>query len=80
MQDAIDEVGRGARWDPARWDAASARSLLDDAEVIAGECPSSRPELERLAAGGLLPPDLQALAEAALQRYRENDQQATAAA
>jgi len=80
MQDAIDEVGRGARWDPARWDAASARSLLlDDDEVAAGECSSSRPELERLAADGLLPPDLQALADAALQRYRENDQRAAQA-
>jgi hypothetical protein len=80
MQDAIDEVGRGARWDPARWDAASARTLLlDDDEVAAGECSSSRPELERLAAGGLLPPDLQAAAAAALQRYRENDQQAAQA-
>jgi hypothetical protein len=80
MQDAIEEVGRGARWDPARWDAASARLLLlDDDEVAAGECSSSRPELERLAAGGLLPPDLKALADAALQRYRENDQQAAQA-
>jgi hypothetical protein len=80
MQDAIDEVGRGARWDPARWDAASARTLLlEDDEVAAGECSSSRPELERLAAGGLLPPDLQAAAAAALQRYRENDQQAAQA-
>jgi hypothetical protein len=79
MQDAIDEVGRGARWDPARWDAASARTLLlEDDEVAAGECSSSRPELERLAADGLLPPDLQALADAALQRYRENDQRAPA--
>jgi hypothetical protein len=79
MQDAIDEVGRGARWDAARWDAASARSLLDDDEVMAGECAASRPELERLAAGGLLPPDLQALADAALERYQQL-QQATAAA
>jgi hypothetical protein len=71
MRDAIDEVGRGARWDPARWDAASARSLLDDSEVINGECLSSRPELERLAAGGLLPPDLQAAADAALERYQQ---------
>jgi hypothetical protein len=79
MRDAIAEVGRGARWDPARWDAASARTLLlEDDEVAAGECSSSRPELERLAAGGLLPPDLQALADAALQRYRENDQRAPA--
>jgi hypothetical protein len=79
MQDAIEEVGRGARWDPARWDAASARTLLlDDDEVAAGECSSSRPELERLAADGLLPPDLQALADAAMQRYRENDQRAPA--
>lgn len=77
MRDAIDEVGRGARWDPARWDAASARSLLDDDEVMAGECASSRPEVERLVAGGLLPPDLQALADAALQRYQQG---ATAAA
>lgn len=80
MRDAIDEVGRGARWDPARWDAASARSLLDDSEVIAGECLSSRPELERLAAGGLLPPDLQALADAALERYQQLEQQGGAAA
>jgi hypothetical protein len=80
MNDAIDEVGRGARWDAARWDAGSARLLLlDDDEVAAGECSSSRPELERLAAGGLLPPDLQALADAALQRYRENDQRAAQA-
>ena len=80
MQDAIDEVGRGARWDAARWDAGSARLLLlDDDEVAAGTCPHSLPELQRLAAGGLLPPDLQALADAALQRYRENDQQAAQA-
>ena len=70
MQDAIDEVGRGARWDAARWDAASARTLLlDDDEVAAGECPHSLPELQRLAAGGLLPPDLQAAADAALAAY-----------
>jgi len=75
MQDAIDEVGRGARWDPARWDAASARMLLlDDDEVAAGECSSSRPELERLAADGLLPPDLQALADAALAAYAAREQ------
>ena len=51
--------------------------MLDDDEVMAGECASSRPEVERLAAGGLLPPDLQALADAALQRYQQG---ATAAA
>jgi hypothetical protein len=79
MRDAIDEVGRGARWDAARWDAASARLLLDDDEVAAGECFSSLPELQRLAAGGLLPPELQAEADAALQRYRERDQVAAAA-
>lgn len=70
MRDAIDEVGRGARWDPARWDAASARSLLDDADVSDGLCPNSLPELERLAAGGLLSPELQAAAEAALIQYK----------
>jgi hypothetical protein len=75
MRDAIAEVGRGARWDAARWDAGSARLLLDDPDCSAGRCPHSLPELQLLAAGGLLPPDLQALADAALQRYRENAQQ-----
>jgi len=79
MQDAVDEVGRGARWDPARWDEASARSLLEDPDVAGGLCPHSLPELQRLAAGGLLLPDLQALADAALHHYRENDQQAAQA-
>jgi hypothetical protein len=43
-------------------------------------CPYSRPELERLAAGGLLSPEPQARVDAVLQRYRENDQQAAQAA
>lgn len=75
LQDSIGIVQSGARWDAEAWATASARSLLADQDVIAGECPYSRPELERLAAGGLLPPDLQADADAALARYRENDQQ-----
>ena len=75
MRDAIAEVSRGARWDAARWDAGSARLLLDDPDCSAGRCPHSLPELERLAAGGLLPPDLQAQAEAALERYRVHDLQ-----
>lgn len=79
MQDAIAAVEAGARWDDRNWAAASARSLLEYPEVIAGECPHSLPELQQLAAGGLLPPDLQALANAALQRYRENDQRAAQA-
>jgi hypothetical protein len=69
MQDAIDEVGRGARWDPARWDAASARSLLEDPDVSGGLCPHSLPELQRLAAGGLLPPELQTATLATLATY-----------
>ena len=80
LQDGIAAVDAGARWDDRNWAAASARSLLEDDEVTAGECSGSRPELEQLAAGGLLPPDLQAAADAALQRYRENDQQAAQAA
>jgi hypothetical protein len=43
-------------------------------------CPHSRPELERLAAEGLLLPELQARVDAVLQRYRENDQQPPQAA
>lgn len=74
LQEAIDAVEAGARFDPGRWAAASLRSLLEDPECSGGTCPHGRDELERLAAGGLLPPDLQALADAALQRYRANDE------
>jgi hypothetical protein len=69
IQEAIAAVEAGARWDPAQWAAASARDLLDD-EI----CPYSQPELERLAAGGLLPPDLQAEAEAALSQFKASGQ------
>lgn len=75
LQEAIGAVEAGARFDPVRWASASLRTLLEDPDAEAGCCPHSRPELERLAAGGLLPPDLQAQAEAALERYRANDQQ-----
>lgn len=70
IQEAIAAVEAGARWDAAQWAAASARTLLEDPEVAEGACPYSRPELEQLAAGGLLPPDLQAQADAALERYK----------
>ena len=79
LQDAIGAVEAGARWDAHNWATASARTLLEDSDVSAGLCPDSRPELERLAAGGLLAAEVQALADAALQRYRENDQQAAQA-
>ena len=75
LGEACRDVEAGARWDAEAWAAASARSLLDDPDCSAGRCPHSLPELERLAAGGLLPPDLQAHAEAALERYRAHDQQ-----
>ena len=78
LQQAIESVEAGARWDQAAWDSANTRSLLDYPEVADGTCAASRPELEHLAAGGLLPPDLQAAADAALARYRANDQQAAA--
>ena len=81
LQDAISDVGRGARWDQAHWDAASARSLLDDDEVAAGKCPTCLPELRNLAGRGLLPSDLQDLADAALAAHaaRVQDQQEAAA-
>lgn len=79
LHDAIDDVGRGARWDAAIWDTMSARSLLEDPEVQAGSCDATRPEVERLAAGGLLPPDLQAQADAALANYRQREQLPAAA-
>jgi hypothetical protein len=73
LQDAIRDVERDARWDQAHWDAASAKTPLEDDEVAAGECPACLPELQSLTARGLLPPELQGLADVALQRYREND-------
>lgn len=69
LQDAIGAVEAGARFDAERWAINSARSLLAYPEVQDGTCPHSRGELQALAAGGRLPPDLQARAEAALAAY-----------
>jgi len=69
LLEAVAEVGRGARFDAIRWDTESAKSLLDDGDVAAGECPASLPELERLNDRGLLPPDLQGRMAAALAAY-----------
>ena len=80
LGEAFAAVEAGARWDAHNWAAASALSLIDDPSVSEDLCPHSRPELERLAAGGLLSPELQARVNAVLQRYRENDQQAAQAA
>jgi hypothetical protein len=74
LRDAVDEVNRGARWDAARWDAGSARMLLEDPDVSSGAEPLSRPELERLAADGLLSPELQAEVAAALAAYSAREQ------
>ena len=69
LDDLREAVAAGARWDADRWDEASARSLLEDPDVMAGTCPHSRSELQALAAGGRLPPELQAQAAAALAAY-----------
>ena len=79
LQDAIGAVEAGARWDARNWATASARTLLEDSDVSGGLCPDSRPELERLAAGGLLAAEMQAEAAAALALYQERDQQAAQA-
>jgi hypothetical protein len=76
LQEAIGSVEAGARWDPARWAAAGARSLLEDPEVRDGTCPHSLPELQALAAGGLLPAALQAEAAAALAAYAKRGAEA----
>ncbi len=78
LQEAIGSVEAGARFDRARWDAASARTLLEDPDCSAGLCPHSLPELQQLADGGRLPPDLQAQAAAALAAYALNAQQSEA--
>jgi hypothetical protein len=69
LQEAIDDVTAGARWDAAQWANASVQSLLEYPEVQDGTCPHSLPELQRLAAGGLLTVELQAAANAALAAY-----------
>jgi hypothetical protein len=48
--------------------------LLEDPDVSSGAEPLSRPELERLAADGLLSPELQAEVAAALAAYSAREQ------
>jgi len=69
LREAEDDVSAGARWDATQWANESARTLLEESDVRDGSCQHSRPELERLAAGGLLTPELQAAADAALAAY-----------
>jgi len=58
LSDAIEDLYRGARWDQARWDVATARLHVDDW----ARSPSEFAELQGLADRGNLPPDLQAQA------------------
>ena len=69
LQEVITDVQAGARWCATQWANASATSLLEYPEVRDGSCPHSLPELQQLAAGGLLSPELQAAADAALTAY-----------
>jgi len=75
LNEAQADVSAGARWDATQWACESARTLLEYPDVPDGTCPHSRPELERLAAGDLLTPELQAATDAALAAYagRENN-------
>jgi hypothetical protein len=75
LQEAIEAVEKGARWDANNWADGSARLIFEDLDYRNELCPHSRPELERLAAEGLLSPAVQARADSVLQRYREHDQQ-----
>ena len=69
LSEAQADVSAGARWDATQWACESARTLLEYPEVRDGSCPHSLPELQQLAAGGLLSPKLQAAADAALTAY-----------
>jgi len=69
LREAEDDVASGARWDATQWANESARTLLEESDVRDGSCPHSRPELERLAAGGLLTPELQSAVNDALAAY-----------
>jgi hypothetical protein len=69
LREAEEDVSAGARWDATQWACESARTLLEESDVRDGSCQHSRPELERLAAGGLLTPELQAATDAALAAY-----------
>jgi hypothetical protein len=75
LREAEDDVSAGARWDATQWACESARTLLEESDVRDGRCQHSRPELERLAAGGLLTTELQSAVDAALAAYagRDND-------
>jgi len=69
LREAEDDVAAGARWDATQWANESARTLLEESDVRDGSCQHSRPELERLAAGGLLTTELQSAVDAALAAY-----------
>lgn len=60
-------VARGARWDRARWDAASARLLLEDLEDDSTE-PAAAEALAQQLAAGRVPADLLVEVSAALAR------------
>lgn len=65
LEEAIDAVEAGARWDQARWDAETARLLLAD---LAGDPEDDQPaaELAQLLEAGRLPDDLAEQARNAL--------------
>lgn len=69
LQEVITDVQAGARWCTTQWANVSEASLLEYPEVREGSCPHSLPELQQLAAGGLLSPELQDAADAALAAY-----------
>jgi hypothetical protein len=69
LREAMSDVDFGARWDAKQWACASLRSLLEYDEARDGSCPHSLPELQQLAAGGLLTDELQTAANSALEAY-----------
>lgn len=67
LQACAAAVARGARWDRARWDAGSARLLLDDIEVDPTDSAAAE-ALDQQLAAGRVPADLLVEVSAALAR------------
>jgi hypothetical protein len=76
--EAAEDVMAGARWDQRNWDNADARTVLEDPDIVAGNCLGSCEDLQKLLDRGLLTAEHQSLAREAIANCQANKQEAAA--
>ena len=74
LRSAVDSVCAGSRFDQERWDAANASMFLSELACDPTDADAAG-DLAKLLEAGQLGPELQAEAAAALESYRQTDQQ-----